>query len=154
MRVLQRVHSLCPRVQVDLTAKWPRRPALAVDDRGLQVHVRAAIAGKVRPTAPGRPAGDGEHHRAPEVQVHSRAASEVEPVAASPRAFRPPCVCKEVNRTARVPCTARVAYYNSILNTTPPHRQVRTRLRRTERTERTNLPVCTPSTLELLGKPR
>ena len=45
VRVLQRVHSLRPRAQVDLAAKWPRRPPLAVDDRGLLLDVRAAIAG-------------------------------------------------------------------------------------------------------------
>ena len=47
MRVLQRVHSLCPRAQVDLAAKWPRRPAPAVDDRRLQLYVRAAVAGSL-----------------------------------------------------------------------------------------------------------
>ena len=47
MRVLQRVHSLCPRAQVDLAAKWPRRPAPAVDDRSLLLYVRAAVAGSL-----------------------------------------------------------------------------------------------------------
>eukprot|EP00964_Phaeocystis_antarctica_P087029 scaffold55156_cov63-Phaeocystis_antarctica.AAC.2 len=46
--------SLCPRAQVDLAAKWPRRPRAALDETTivddhdrLLVHVRAAIAGSL-----------------------------------------------------------------------------------------------------------